>query len=96
MSANTFTAIDPEQSFNEPTDIYNRAANWALAQLEGKAARLSAADQRKILGFVVGKGRITVEERGGKWLAFNWVAAAFGTDSTYNGCFDLATGQRIA
>lgn len=87
--------LDAEQGFNEPIDIYNRMANWALAQLEGKAVRLTADDQRKLLGFVVGKGRVSIEYRDGRYLAFNWVTCCFGTDITCNGVFDVATTEKV-
>ena len=93
-SARQYTEIDSEQCFNEPTDIYNRAANWTLAGLqeENKAYRLTAKDQKRILGFVVGKGRVLCD-----WdrrIAFNVVQVAFGTDSSYQNAFDLNDGVK--
>jgi len=87
--------IDKDQAFNEPTDIYNRIANWTLAQFEGQAIKLTAPDQRKLLGGYFGKGRLTVENHNGQWLVYNWVSASFGTDVTYNGVYNLETLKKL-
>jgi hypothetical protein len=93
-TAKAYTAIDLEQEFDEPTDIYNRAANWSLAGLDdSQAYRLSAADQRRLLGFVVGKGRVLCDwERG---LAFNVIQVCFGTDTDYSAAYSLKTGVKV-
>jgi hypothetical protein len=92
-TAKQYTSVDPEQEFNTPLDIYDRAANWALAGLEsGKAYRLTAKDQKRILGFVVGRGRILCE-----WdreTVYNVTQCCFGTDSTYQNSFCLASGNK--
>lgn len=87
------TEIDEDLEFNNPTDIYNRAANWELAGLsEDKAYRLSAANQRRILGFYIGKGMVFCDWERKK--AFNVVKCCFGTDTTYSGEFCLKTSQK--
>ncbi|XHX80868.1 MAG: hypothetical protein RBJ76_13315 [Stenomitos frigidus ULC029] len=91
--AKAYQTLDPEQDFHPPTNLENRIVNWTLAQFEGKQVRLSASDQRKLLGFVVGKGRVVIEHRDGKWLAFNVISVCFGTDTAYSNVVDVATGE---
>jgi hypothetical protein len=92
-TAKQYTSVDPEQKFNAPRDVYDRAANWALAGLEeNRAYRLTAKDQKRILGFVVGKGRILCD-----WdsrTVYNVTQCCFGTDSTYQNSFCLCSGNK--
>lgn len=92
-SAKQYVVIDPKQKFNSPTDIYNRAANWTLAGLEkNKAYRLAAKDQKRILGFVVGRGQVVCDWD--RQMAFNVIQVCFGTDSTYQNSFNLNNGVK--
>ena len=87
------TFIDKAQEFNKPIDIYNRAANWALAGLdENKMYRLHRADQKRLLGFVVGGGMVWCDFS--RQTAFNVVKSCFGTDWSYEKCYDLNTGEQ--
>jgi hypothetical protein len=92
-AAKQYTLIDPDQEMNPPTDIYNRAANWTLAGLEeGHSYRLTAKDQKRILGFVVGKGRVVCDWE--RQTAYNEVQCCFGADSTYQNSFCLSSGNK--
>lgn len=92
-AAKQYTLVDPAQEFNTPRDIYDRAANWALAGLEeNKAYRLTAKDQKRILGFFVGRGRVLCDWE--RQTAFNVTQCCFGTDSTYQNSFCLYSGSK--
>lgn len=88
-----YITIDSAQDFHAPTDIYARAANWELAGLSDDAYRLSAASQRLILGFYVGKGRVYCD-----WdrkRAYNIIKCCFGLDTTYGAEYCLQSGEKI-
>lgn len=88
--------ISKNWELNNPKDVYNRVANWCLLGFENEVVKLKKADQLRIFGFYAGKGSLAVECVNGIWTVKNIVKVCFGTDTAYNGVFNLHTGQRIS
>jgi hypothetical protein len=64
-------------------DKYTIAANVALAQLDGFAGRLTAAQQRKLFGRnIFGRKQLTIDASG-QGRVYGYYSVAFGTDSAF-------------